>query len=178
MLNEIQSALFEKEPVGAYLNNLTERREYSYRDNNFLEEDIDKDIEEIAKSFVDEFKNLKFGKEEESGSHFFLYYPEERLTKFGNLRIGVCPYKGDYYGPLVDSNYLWSRHEDHAMLFVDIYDTEAKGAAFVYLRIVQEIYNFMRDAQWVVDGVYEEEMQKMEESIDTEIEDIFKGNIS
>ena len=166
MFKDIAERMAEKEK-GQYLNNINEKRDLSYINSTIPEKKhLDEAIKEVAEYYMGEWEKYNFTPEDEDGTHFFIDLPDEWNNKIGNTRIYICPYKEFIYGPWLDSNYMWTANETHAALFIDIYGCEKCDKEYIFNAVTQELYNFTRDAEWVLDGIYESKMLAMEKETD------------
>jgi hypothetical protein len=99
------------------------------------------------------------------GVHVFLVCDNKLSKKLGFDLIAVSPHKNFGYEP-IDSNFIYTNTDtEHGgkSLVIDIYDVVNPLQRKIENRwkIEQEFMNFLRDAQWVIDGVYEDEIEKM-----------------
>ena len=67
----------------------------------------------------------------------------------------------------MESNFLAQVFPDEngnpaASLFIDIYDCKFLGHEELYGLIIQELFNFKRDIEWVEEGIYDEKLKEME----------------
>lgn len=148
------------------LGNLNEKDGMKYEDvivEELSESERVKEFEDIAGELAEMVSAHKFDDDDDDGTHPFLSCPKELVRTIGIDEIMVCPYKGQIHNPWLDSNFMWHKHDDgYSCLTIDVYCTHHAPKDFVCEDILQELYNFKRDAEWAVDGVYEEEMRKME----------------
>ena len=165
MFKDIAEKMQEKEK-GKYLNNMSEKKDLSYTDNTIPSEDPDQDIKEIADYYEKEWENHRFSSDDDPGLHFFLDLPDEIQNKLGDTRICICPYKGFPHEPWLDSNYMWYENDTYTTLYIDIYGCEDRDKKYIHDAVIRELYNFTRDAEWVLDGVYESKMLEMKEEND------------
>ena len=168
---ELLHKLYEKETTpGAYLNNLAEKKDLFYLDAPIPEEgERDEFLEEVASYVVKRAEKMNFEDDEDITAHYAIFYneelegePEEETT------IVAFPYSKSPY-PLVDSNFIWCRYDDRAGLFIDIYGLAGamkQGTEYLHMKVLQELYNFSRDARWVLGDKYDEEIEKMREEVD------------
>lgn len=145
------------------LSNLSEKDALEYEDVNIdelNEKEINQDFNEIAKSLSEMEEKYKFDEDEEYFVHKSIHCNEEISKKIGVDSIVICPYKGVIHSEFLDSNFMWScDKEGRNCLYIDIYDTFFLFKEDIYEAIMTELYNFKRDAQWVVDGVYDDKMK-------------------
>lgn len=58
--------------------------------------------------------------------------------------------------------YIYSkRNNEDDILFIDLYFCELDTIEETRGKIIQELYNFIRDLEWVDNNTYEEEIEKM-----------------
>ena len=86
--------------------------------------------------------------------------------KLGFDNITVCAYKGIVHEPWLESNYMAQvfaaeNEEPDTSLFIDIYDCEFLEREDLYGLIIQELFNFQRDIEWVEEGVYDDKLEEM-----------------
>lgn len=160
-MKEIIEKLKEKT---AYLSNLSEKDyENSYLD--FLYEDepvLNSDFDAIAKYFAKEVKMVDYSDEFDDGYHPFLSAPEDLVKRTGCDSFIVCPYKGIIHSEWLDSNYMWQNMmEGGTVFFIDLYDCQYLSEHEIYESILRELYNFQRDASWVLNDIYETKMEEM-----------------
>lgn len=146
------------------LDNLGEKDALEYEDvmvDELPEAERVKEFEDIAWELAEMICAHKFREEDNDGAHPFLNCPKELAQQVGIDEITVCPYKGEIHNAWLDSNFMWYRQADgFCSLTIDVYSTRHAFKDTVYDSILQELYNFKRDAGWFVDGVYEEEIKK------------------
>lgn len=149
------------------LNNLSEKDALEYEDvdvDGMPASERVQELEEIAEELAALVSDNKFDDDDDDAYHPFLSCAEELAAKVGLDDITVCPYKGQIHNLWLDSNFMWFLQDDgHNSLTIDVYNTQDMPKDEVREFILTELYNFKRDAEWVVDGIYEEEMKKFTE---------------
>lgn len=166
-IKETFDRLYEITPEGTVLNNMTERKDLFYLDNKPADDEkTDELLEKIATYLSEEASKFEFNEDDDPYSHYSVYCSQDIDKSLGVTGIVVCPYSKNPY-PLVDSNYIWTRHAVYASFFIDIYGVAgANRNDYIRSKVLLELRNFARDAKWVIDGVYDEEMAKMEKKVD------------
>jgi hypothetical protein len=156
--------LLEKFPSDG-LDNLCEKIRWEYDDADITpdNEPFPEEIEAVIDNLYKQVVNYDFDKLELKGVHVFLVCDNKLSKKLGFDSITVCPYK-DFESEPIDSNFIYTDTEHGGKsLVIDIYNVTNPFRYKIENRwdIEQEFMNFLRDAQWVIDGVYEEEIEKM-----------------
>jgi len=156
-----------------YLSNLDEKDNIEYVDESFEKEKVTKLFESIAEDLAK--KALDFEYSPKVGSHPFLKCDEELSKELGFGAITICPYVGTIHNMWLKSNFMWLKCDERDNLIIDIYyiDTN-KDIDYIKGLVIQELFNFKRDAKWVVDGVYDEKMTEMKDKLDEETKELMK----
>jgi len=147
-----------------YLSNLSEKDyENSYID--FLYEDepvLNSDFDAIAKYFSKLVPLVDFSEQFDDGYHTFIVATEDLVKRIGCDGLYICPYKGIIHSCWLESNYMWQNMRNaNNVLFIDLYDCQYIKENEAYDLILRELYNFQRDASWVINDVYENKMEEM-----------------
>ena len=105
-------------------------------------------------------KNYEF--KEGHNEHPFLELNEELANNIGLDKITIGAYP-EYEFSMKESNFIYSYKGNDLM--IDVYDCVDKDSKEIYKDVMQELYNFFRDASWVMDGVevYNEKINEMKE---------------
>lgn len=144
------------------LSNLQEKDAEQYIDVLYIDIPVlDDTLVEIAKYYAREIVKINFDDFEDDGYHEFLYAPDKYVKPLGIDKLCVCPYKGQIHSEMLFSNYMWQCFEDSDILFIDLYDCQYDVEEDIYDAVLTELYNFQRDAQLVIDGKYEDELEFM-----------------
>ena len=158
--------ILEKFPSNG-LDNLGEKMRWEYDDAVITpgNEPFPEEVVEVIDDLYEKVSNYDYDKIVHENEHPFLECKKELSEKLGFDSITVCPYK-DFEREPFDSNFIYTNTEHGGKsLIIDIYDVVSPWLHQINNRdkIEQEFMNFLRDAQWVIDGVYEDEMQKMKD---------------
>ena len=149
------------------LNNLSEKDNLNfYVDAPFTEEEVPELWKEIANELADKTMRVDFNKQESPGYHPFNSCKKSLAKKLGFDNITVCAYKGIVHEPWLESNFqalaFTAKNEKPVTaLYIDIYDCEFLEHEDLYGFIIQELFNFQRDIEWVEEGVYDEKLEEM-----------------
>ena len=105
-------------------------------------------------------KNYEF--KEGHNEHPFLELNEELTNNIGLDKITIVAYP-EYEFNIKESNFIYSYKGNDLM--IDVYDCVDKDSNEIYKDVMQELYNFFRDASWVMEGVevYNEKINEMKE---------------
>lgn len=179
MANERTKSKIMKKPISQlknytdYLSNLDEKDNLEYADELFQNNEVTKLFESIAEDLAK--KALDFEYSPKVGSHSFLKCDEELSKELGFGVITICPYVGTIHNMWLKSNFMWLKRDEQDNLIIDIYyiDTN-KDVDYIKGLVIQELFNFKRDAKWVVDGVYDEKMTEMKDKLDEETKELMK----
>lgn len=157
-----------------YLSNFDEKLNMEYIDDSVQNKKITKLFESVAEDLAQ--KVVDYDYPSNVGFHPFLNCDEKLSKKLGFGTITICSYVGSIHNMWLKSNFMWLKHNDRDNLTIDIYyiDTN-KDIDYIKGLIVQELFNFKRDAKWVVDGVYDEKMTEMKDKLEKETKELMKG---
>lgn len=160
--------------VTDYLSNFDEKCNMEYIDVSFQGKKMPKTFESVADDLAQ--KVVDYDYPSKVGFHPFLECDEKLSKKLGLDRITICSYVGTIHRPWLKSNFMWIKNEERDNLIIDIYyiDTN-KDIDYIKGLIVQELFNFKRDAKWVADGVYDERMTEMKDKLEKETKELMKG---
>ena len=148
------------------LNNLSKKTLWVYDDAVITpdNEPFPEEVEAVIDDLYTKTLKVRFNDEDANDTHCFLECNPELTKRLGFDMVCVCVYKAFDNEP-IDSNFMFykNRVSNHKALFIDIYDVANPRFHKTDNRrkIEQEFMNFIRDAQWVIDGVYEEELENM-----------------
>lgn len=148
------------ETLNLDLSNISEKGYKDFYINEYYT-DIPQEWDLLAKDLCDKIAKENFELYNLDSTHTFIDANDELVKPFGLDKITVCPYKGFEMIPWLNSNYIFIPYEKKC-LTIDIYDCLHLTYEEIYDFIIQELYNFKRDATWVKNGVYEEKMKLME----------------
>ena len=86
----------------------------------------------------------------------------EIANNIGLDKITIVAYP-EYEFSIKESNFIYSYKGNDLM--IDVYDCVDKDSNEIYKDVMQELYNFFRDASWVMEGVdvYNEKINEMKE---------------
>ena len=157
------------ESIGNDLSNLKEKTTDEYIDAlweiDALSEDENSfpiEFQRICESAAETVKNYEF--KEEHNIHPFLELNKELANNIGLDKIIIVAYlRYKYEDNNFDSSFLYINHGNELM--IDVYDCADKEPKTIYEDVMQELYNFFRDASWVMEGVdvYNEKINEMKE---------------
>ena len=145
------------------LSNLSEKGWENY----YIDEDYNSipiEYDAIAKDLCNKIVKENFQEYKSDSTHAFIKADKELVKSLGFDDITVCPYKGIENVTWLNSNYIYMPYEKK-FLTIDIYDCQNLTYEEIYDYIIQELFNFKRDAGWVKDEIYEQEMEKMKEEV-------------
>jgi hypothetical protein len=149
------------------LNNLSEKDCQEYRDKAYDEVEVPELWRDVANSLADKVMRIDFSKYERSGFHTFVKC-KSLARKLGFDSVAVCAYKCHTHSQWLDSNFMAQSHmgennEPYTSLYFDIYDCESLDKEKLYGFIIQELFNFQRDIEWLDEGadVYDAKMEEM-----------------
>ncbi len=148
MKNIIES--LEKD--NTYLENLSNKLDdFSfYKDVDFSMRNIPKEWTNIADKFISIIKDGLFTPEDNDELHYFI--PLDDCGKsIGFKHFTVCPYKGYETTDNIVSNFMFDCF-DGAHLTVDIYNVYNISEEEIKKAIIQELFNFKRDAEFSILG--------------------------
>lgn len=172
--------LLEKFPSNG-LDNMGEKLNYEYEDCMKLPDDetFSEDVLSVIEELTDKVSKYEYSEEDTDSFHPFIDCNEELSKKIGFNRITVCAYKG-YESEPIESNFIYADTPEHGSgkhLTIDVYNVSNKIRKEIRDDIFQEFLNFVRDAQWAVDGVYEECMKEMKDDMLSGLADyLFENN--
>ena len=113
-------------------------------------------------------KKTDFSKYERSGFHTFVKCTKSLAKKLGFNDVNVCAYKSRAHSQWLNSNFIALSHigengKPYTSLCFDIYDCESLDREQLYRFIIQELFNFQHDIEWLDEGadVYETKMGEM-----------------
>ena len=132
----------------------------------YMMKDTPEIFNKIAEDLAEKVKEYKFEDNSNPSSHPFINCEKELATEMGFDSITVCPYKGQIHCDWLDSNYMVQCCDDKLSMMIDIYNTYEMEESEVKDLILQEMWNFYRDMQWCIDGVYEQKMEEMRRRIE------------
>ena len=121
----------------------------------------------VAEKLARKVSEYEFPSDAEDSFHPFIDLDDESVKELGLDNVIVCAYKGYEFPWLnIASNFMYMC-DNKKGLIIDIYNTVNLSEQDIYNYIVQEFYNFCRDASWIKDGVdiYEANMEKMKNII-------------
>ncbi len=142
------------------LENLPEKIRFEYIDNYGYHKNQSNSIfDKIAKDLAEKVYNFEIARNNDGHPSFVC---DEVLSKeLGAASIEVYSYKWPEY-PGVHSNYIILGKS----IMIDLYIVELnmeKLKNAIYDAILKELYNIGRDTEWVNNGTYNEEMEKMKQ---------------
>lgn len=150
------------------LNNLREKDSQEYCDRAYDEEEVPELWKNIANYLADKVMKIDFSKHEHPGYHTFVNCTKLLAKKLGFVSVAICAYKSHTHSQWLDSNFMAQCHmgennEPYTSLYFDIYDCESLGKEKLYGFIIQELFNFQRDIEWLDEGadVYDAKMEEM-----------------
>ena len=149
------------ESIGNSLSNLHEKSKNEYI--NTLcndEESFPTEFQQICENAAKIVKNYEF--KEGHNEHPFLELNEELANNIGLDKITIVAYP-EYEFSIKESNFIYNYKGNDLM--IDVYDCVDKDSNEIYEDVMQELYNFFRDASWVMEGVevYNEKINEMKE---------------
>ena len=142
------------------LENLPEKIRFEYIDNyGYHKNQTNNIFDKIAKHLTEKVYNFEITRNNDGHPSFIC---DEVLSKELNATsIVVYSYKWPEY-PGVHSNYIILGKE----IMIDLYIVEIDNGKLkdaIYNAILKELYNIGRDTEWVNNGTYNEEMEKMKQ---------------
>lgn len=151
-----------------YLSNLDEKDNAVYLNVSLQGKKINKKFDEIADHLAQLVIDYEYPIKR--GSHPFLSCDKKLCRKIGFDSITVCPYVGTIHSIWLRSNFMWYYQNDRDNLTIDLYYMQDnKNKDYIKNLIIQELYNFQRDAKWVIKNEYDEKMEEMKNYLnDTE----------
>lgn len=153
------------ESIGNDLSNLLEKSQNEYIDNLWENKEITYEFHRIAERGAEVVKDYEF--QEGHNVHPFLKLNEELAKAIGLDDVTIVAYpRYKYEDNNFDSSFLYINHGNELM--IDVYECVDKEPKEIYEDIMQELYNFFRDASWVMEGVdvYNEKINEMKEMRD------------
>lgn len=153
---------------GGALNNLSEKDYLNfYVDAPVAEEEVPELWKDVANELAGKIVKIDFDKHDNPNYHPFVACKKSLAREIGFDGITVYAYKGNIHEPWLESNFLAQVFPDEngnpaASLFIDIYDCKFLGYEELYGLIIQELFNFKRDIEWVEEGIYDEKLKEME----------------
>jgi hypothetical protein len=142
------------------LENLPEKIRFEYIDNyGFHKNKSNTLFNKIAKDLTEKVYNFEIIRDNDSHPSFVC---DEVLSKeLGATSIEVYSYKWPEY-PGVHSNYIIFGKSIMIDLYIVEFDKKNLKNS-IYNAILKELYNIGRDTEWVNNGTYNEEMEKMKQ---------------
>lgn len=142
------------------LENLPEKIRFEYIDNyDYHKNQLNNIFDKIAKDLIEKVYNFEIKRKNNNHPNFVC---DEVLSKeLGATSIEVYSYKWPEY-PGVHSNYIILGKSIMIDLYIVEPNTEKLKNA-IYDAILKELYNIGRDTEWVNNGTYNEEMEKMKQ---------------
>lgn len=118
------------------------------------------EFQKICESAAEVVKDYEF--QEGHNEHPFLELNEELANSIGLDKITIVAYP-EYEFDIKESNFIYNNEINELM--IDVYDCADKEPKTIYKDVMQELYNFFRDASWVMEGVdvYNEKINEMKE---------------
>ena len=141
------------------LSNMSEKGYKDFYINEFFS-DIPIEFDNVAKNLCDKIAKENFQEYKTDNTHAFIHADKELSEELGFDEITICPYKGFETIPWLNSNYIYMPYSGKN-LTIDIYDCQHLTYEEIYDYIIQELFNFRRDATWVNRGIYEAKMEQM-----------------
>lgn len=155
------------ESIGNDLSNLHEKTMDEYIDALWEDENsFPIEFQRICESAAEVVKEYEF--KEDHSDHPFLKLNEELANIIGLDKITIVAYP-EYEIDVKESNFIY--FNDGNELMIDVYDCVDKEPKTIYEDVMQELYNFFRDASWVMEGVdvYNDKINEMKE-----VNDLFR----
>lgn len=149
------------ESIGDSLSNLHEKTFEEYVDALWEDENsFPIEFQRICESAAEVVKEYEF--QEGHNVHPFLELNEELANSIGLDKITIVAYP-EYEFTIKESNFMYDNERNELM--IDVYDCVDKEPKEIYEDVMQELYNFFRDASWVMEGVdvYNEKINEMKE---------------
>ena len=149
------------ESIGDSLSNLHEKSVNEYIDAIWEDENsFPIEFQRICESAAEVVKDVEF--KEGHNVHPFLELNEELANSIGLDKITIVAYP-EYELTIKESNFMYDNERNELM--IDVYDCVDKEPKEIYEDVMQELYNFFRDASWVMEGVdvYNEKINEMKE---------------
>ena len=162
-------SLLEQMPDSG-LSNLHEKLGVEYIDTGLEIPDyydqMPEDVKAIVDSLTKKAMETKFLESDNDTRHAFINCDSELSRKIGIDNLMLCPYKGYELGP-IESNYITYKTDEKVTFTIDVYDVHYAENKEEYVRILiaQELINFARDCQWLVEGSYEKNMSLMRQIV-------------
>ena len=137
------------ESIGDSLSNLHEKTMDEYVDALWEDENsFPIEFQRICESAAEVVKDHEF--QEGHNLHPFLELNEELANSIGLDKITIVAYP-EYELNIKESNFIYDNKGNELM--IDVYDCADKEPKEIYEDVMQELYNFFRDASWVMEGV-------------------------
>ena len=159
------------ESIGTNLSNLLEKSQNEYIDNLWENKEIPDEFQRIAERGAEKVKEYKFSDDAiKSNGHPFIGIDKKLAEAIGLDDITIVAYpRYKYEDNNFDSNFLYINHGNELM--IDVYECIDKEPRDIYEDIMQELFNFFRDASWVMESVdvYNNKIHEMKE-----LNDLFK----
>lgn len=149
------------ESIGDSLSNLHEKTMDEYIDALWEDENsFPIEFQRICESAAEVVKDVEF-KEGHKG-HPFIELNDDLANSIGLDKITIVAYP-EYEFDVKESNFMYDNERNELM--IDVYDCVDKEPKEIYEDVMQELYNFFRDASWVMEGVdvYNEKINEMKE---------------
>ena len=159
------------ESIGNDLSNLLEKSQNKYINNLWENKEIPDDFQRIAEQGAEKVKEYKFSDDAiKNNGHPFIEINKKLAEAIGLDNVTIVAYpRYKYEDNNFDSNYLYINHGNELM--IDLYECIEKEPRDIYEDIMQELFNFFRDASWVMESVdvYNKKINEMKE-----LSDLFK----
>ena len=152
------------ESIGDSLSNLHEKTVNEYIDALWEDENsFPIEFQRICESAAEVVKDHEF--KEGHSEHPFLELNKELANSIGLDKITIVAYP-EYELSIKESNFMYDNEMNELM--IDVYDCLNKEPKTIYEDVMQELYNFFRDASWVMEGVdvYNDKIRSMKNFID------------
>ena len=149
------------ESIGNSLSNLHEKTAEEYVDALWEDENsFPIEFQRICESAAEVVKEYEF--QEGHNVHPFLKLNEALANSIGLDNVTIVAYP-EYEFTIKESNFMYDNERNELM--IDVYDCADKEPKEIYEDVMQELYNFFRDASWVMEGVdvYNEKIDEMKE---------------
>ena len=151
------------ESIGNDLSNLLEKSQNEYVDALWEDENsFPIEFQRIAERGAEIVKDYEF--KEGHNVRPFLKLNEELAKNIGLDNVTIVAYpRYKYEDNNFDSSFLYINHGNELM--IDVYECIDKEPKEIHEDVMQELYNFFRDASWVMEGVdvYNEKINEMKE---------------
>lgn len=153
------------ESIGADLSNLLEKSQNEYINNLWENKEIPDEFQRIAEQGAEKVKEYKFSDDViKSNGHPFIGIDKKFAEAIGLDDVTIVAYpRYKYEDNNFDSNFLYLYINHGNELMIDVYECIDKEPRDIYEDIMQELFNFFRDANWVIEGVdvYENHLNEM-----------------